>query len=138
MADAVPTDEQLGTAVLAALGRVIDPEIRRPVTELDMIRGVDVRPGGAVRVDLQLTIVGCPAADTIERDVRVAAGSVPGVAAVDVDVSVMDPATRTLLQVKVDQIDEADEVFTKLMGDEVKPRREFIQANALNVENLDF
>ncbi|TCL87543.1 ATP-binding protein involved in chromosome partitioning [Curtobacterium sp. PhB142] len=97
MADAAPADEQLGTAVLAALGRVIDPEIRRPVTELDMIRGVDVQPGGAVRVDLQLTIVGCPAADTIERDVRVAAGSVDGVSSVDVDVSVMAPATRAAL-----------------------------------------
>jgi DNA gyrase subunit B len=40
--------------------------------------------------------------------------------------------------VKVEQVDEADEVFTKLMGDEVEPRREFIQANALSVENLDF
>ncbi|MFJ3381236.1 Mrp/NBP35 family ATP-binding protein [Curtobacterium sp. NPDC090217] len=91
------TDEQLGAAVLAALGRVIDPEIRRPVTELDMIRGVDVQPGGSVRVDLQLTIVGCPAADTIERDVRSAAGSVDGVHHVDVDVSVMDPAVRKAL-----------------------------------------
>lgn len=97
MADAAPADEQLGTAVLAALGRVVDPEIRRPVTELDMIRGVDVQPGGAVRVDLQLTIVGCPAADTIERDVRVAAGSVDGVSSVDVGVSVMAPATRAAL-----------------------------------------
>ncbi len=99
MADDSPaaTDEQLGAAVLAALGRVIDPEIRRPVTELDMIRGVDVQPGGSVRVDLQLTIVGCPAADTIERDVRSAAGSVDGVQHVDVDVSVMSPATRTAL-----------------------------------------
>lgn len=97
MADTAAADEQLGTAVLAALGRVIDPEIRRPVTELDMIRGVDVQPGGAVRVDLQLTIVGCPAADTIERDVRVAAGSVDGVSSVDVDVSVMAPATRAAL-----------------------------------------
>lgn len=97
MADAARTDEQLGTAVLAALGRVVDPEIRRPVTELDMIRGVDVQPGGAVRVDLQLTIVGCPAADTIERDVRAAAGSVDGVSSVAVDVSVMAPATRAAL-----------------------------------------
>lgn len=97
MADAAAADEQLGTAVLAALGRVIDPEIRRPVTELDMIRGVDVQPGGAVCVDLQLTIVGCPAADTIERDVRVAAGSVDGVSSVTVDVSVMAPATRAAL-----------------------------------------
>lgn len=50
-----------------------------------------------MRVDLQLTIVGCPAADTIERDVRVAAGSVDGVSSVDVDVSVMAPATRAAL-----------------------------------------
>ena len=97
MAEAVSPDERLGSAVLAALGRVIDPEIRRPVTELDMIRGVDVQPGGTVRVDLQLTIVGCPAADTIERDVRAAAGSVDGVSAVSVDVSVMAPATRAAL-----------------------------------------
>ena len=97
MAEAVSPDERLGSAVLAALGRVIDPEIRRPVTELDMIRGVDVQPGGTVRVDLQLTIVGCPAADTIERDVRAAAGSVDGVSAVAVDVSVMAPATRAAL-----------------------------------------
>lgn len=99
MADgtAATPDEQLGAAVLAALGRVIDPEIRRPVTELDMIRGVDVRPGGSVRVDLQLTIVGCPAADTIERDVRSAAGSVDGVHHVEVDVDVMSPATRAAL-----------------------------------------
>ncbi|WP_336697453.1 Mrp/NBP35 family ATP-binding protein [Curtobacterium sp. USHLN213] len=97
MADGGRSDEQLGSAVLAALGRVIDPEIRRPVTELDMIRGVDVQPGGAVRVDLQLTIVGCPAADTIERDVRAAAGSVDGVSSVAVDVSVMAPATRAAL-----------------------------------------
>jgi ATP-binding protein involved in chromosome partitioning len=97
VAEAVSADERLGSAVLAALGRVVDPEIRRPVTELDMIRGVDVQPGGAVRVDLQLTIVGCPAADTIERDVRAAAGSVDGVTTVAVDVSVMAPATRAAL-----------------------------------------
>ncbi|WP_424932955.1 DNA topoisomerase (ATP-hydrolyzing) subunit B [Amaricoccus macauensis] len=50
----------------------------------------------------------------------------------------LDPEARTLLQVRIDQFDEADEVFTKLMGDEVEPRREFIQSNALSVENLDF
>ena len=50
----------------------------------------------------------------------------------------LDPEARTLLQVKVDQQDEADEIFTKLMGDVVEPRREFIQENALSVENLDF
>jgi len=50
----------------------------------------------------------------------------------------LDPNARTLLQVKVEQQDEADEIFTKLMGDVVEPRREFIQENALSVENLDF
>jgi DNA gyrase subunit B len=50
----------------------------------------------------------------------------------------LDPEARTLLQVKVDDMAEADDLFTKLMGDVVEPRREFIQQNALNVENLDF
>jgi len=50
----------------------------------------------------------------------------------------LDPEARTLLQVKVEHVDEADEIFTKLMGDVVEPRREFIQDNALSVENLDF
>ena len=50
----------------------------------------------------------------------------------------LDPDARTLLQVRVDDVAEADDLFTKLMGDVVEPRREFIQQNALNVENLDF
>ena len=49
----------------------------------------------------------------------------------------LDPEARTLLQVRVDDLAEADDIFTKLMGDVVEPRREFIQQNALNVENLD-
>jgi DNA gyrase subunit B len=49
----------------------------------------------------------------------------------------LDPEARTLLQVKVDDVTEADDIFTKLMGDVVEPRREFIQQNALNVEHLD-
>jgi len=87
--------------VLAALERVIDPEIRRPVTELDMIDGVTVSAvaDGTTRaeVQLRLTIVGCPAADRIERDVRTAASSVDGIDDVAVDVGVMDRATRDAL-----------------------------------------
>ena len=49
----------------------------------------------------------------------------------------MDPSTRTLIQVTVDDAMEADEVFQMLMGDEVAPRREFIQENAQYVKNLD-
>ncbi|MEM7241457.1 MAG: DNA topoisomerase (ATP-hydrolyzing) subunit B [Pseudomonadota bacterium] len=50
----------------------------------------------------------------------------------------LDPEARTLLQVKVEDLADADDLFTKLMGDVVEPRREFIQSNALSVENLDF
>ena len=50
----------------------------------------------------------------------------------------LDPDARTLLQVKIDDVAEADDLFTKLMGDVVEPRREFIQQNALSVEHLDF
>ncbi|MBS0123681.1 DNA topoisomerase (ATP-hydrolyzing) subunit B [Thetidibacter halocola] len=50
----------------------------------------------------------------------------------------LDPNARTLLRVEIDDMTEADDLFTKLMGDVVEPRREFIQQNALSVENLDF
>jgi DNA gyrase/topoisomerase IV subunit B len=49
----------------------------------------------------------------------------------------LDPNARTLLQVKVREADEADDLFGRLMGDDVEPRRELIQTNALAVTNLD-
>ena len=49
----------------------------------------------------------------------------------------LNPENRTLLQVKIDDFNDADEVFSVLMGDVVEPRRNFIQDNALNVQNLD-
>lgn len=78
--------------MLAALGRVIDPELRRPITELGMVSGVSV-DDDTVLIGLKLTIVGCPAADRIERDVRQAAVAA-GALGVQVDVSVMSPAER--------------------------------------------
>jgi DNA gyrase subunit B len=49
----------------------------------------------------------------------------------------MNPASRTLLQVRIEDGVEAEEAFTTLMGDDVEPRREFIERNALYVQNLD-
>lgn len=90
------TEDQVRTA----LSRVIDPEIRQPITELGMVGGVDV-VGGHARIGLTLTIVGCPAAASIERDVREAAASVAGVDSVEVDVSVMTPAERDALTTRL-------------------------------------
>jgi ATP-binding protein involved in chromosome partitioning len=88
------------TDLLAALDRVIDPEIRRPITELDMIGSATVTDGVAA-IDLKLTIVGCPAANRIEADVRAAALSVPGVDSVDLAVGVMTVAERSALTEKL-------------------------------------
>jgi DNA gyrase subunit B len=49
----------------------------------------------------------------------------------------MNPSNRTLLQVKIEDTLEADQVFTVLMGDQVEPRRKFVEENALNARNLD-
>ncbi|WP_375389609.1 P-loop NTPase [uncultured Amnibacterium sp.] len=82
--------------VLAAVGAVRDPEIRRPLAELDMLDDVTVDGGDAV-VRLSLTVVGCPAADRIEREVREAAAGVAGIVAVRVELGVMAPARRAAL-----------------------------------------
>ncbi len=87
-------------AVRAALARVVDPEIRRPITELDMIREVTVQDAVA-RVDLRLTIVGCPAADTIERDVRAAVLAVDGIERLELEIGVMTPAEREALTTRL-------------------------------------
>ena len=94
---ASPTIEQ----VTAALATVNDPEIRRPITELDMIKGVDVSPEGSVTVGVFLTVAGCPMKDTIKRDVTDAVSKVPGVAAVQVDLDVMSEEQRKALQTRL-------------------------------------
>ena len=81
-------ESELTTRVRAALAGVIDPEIRKPITELGMIGEISVVDGTAT-ISLSLTIVGCPAATSIERDVREVAASVAGITAVDVTVGVM-------------------------------------------------
>lgn len=88
------------TELFDAVGAVIDPELRRSLGELGMIRAAELHDGLA-RIDLALTIAGCPAAERIERDVRTAAAGVSGVASVEVEVGVMSPEERTALIARV-------------------------------------
>src|ERR1700722_4718704 len=60
--------------VMSALAGVQDPEIHRPITDLGMVKDIEIGAGGAVRVDVWLTVAGCPLRETITRDVT-AAGS---------------------------------------------------------------
>ena len=57
-------------AVMEALDRVIDPELRRPVTDLGMVSSVDIAEDGVVSVEVLLTVAGCPLKDTITADTR--------------------------------------------------------------------
>ncbi|KAB1639658.1 Mrp/NBP35 family ATP-binding protein [Pseudoclavibacter terrae] len=84
-------------AVWGALGAVSDPELRRPLTELGMIERVDEREDGSFEVELRLTIVGCPAARQIERDVRTAIESAIDGAPYELEVGVMTREQRTAL-----------------------------------------
>ena len=82
--------------VLAALGKVIDPELRRPVTELNMVRGVEI-DGGHVSVTIALTVAGCPLRSSFEDQVTEHVASLPGVETVDLHFDVMSPDERAAL-----------------------------------------
>jgi ATP-binding protein involved in chromosome partitioning len=84
--------------VTEALGTVHDPEIRRPITELGMVKHVDVAADGTVLVQVWLTVAGCPLRDTITRDVTAAVGKVAGVTGVRVELDVMSEDQRRELQ----------------------------------------
>ncbi|MBN6051389.1 Mrp/NBP35 family ATP-binding protein [Nonomuraea sp. RK-328] len=92
-----PTQEQ----VTAALATVIDPEIRRPITDLGMVKSVDITPDGVVRVGVYLTIAGCPLKDTIRRDVTASVSRLDGVTGVEIELDVMSTEQRKELQTKL-------------------------------------
>jgi ATP-binding protein involved in chromosome partitioning len=89
-----PTAEQ----VQDALAGVSDPEIKRPITELGMVKSVDVDDDGRVAVEVYLTVAGCPMKDTITRDVKAAVGRLEGVSDVSVGLDVMSEEQRKELQ----------------------------------------
>lgn len=111
---APPSDEQVTTA----LSSVLDPEIHRPITDLGMVKNVEVAGDGAVRVEVYLTIAGCPLRDTITRDVTAAVSKLAGVSRVQVDLDVMSEEQRKELQ-------------TKLRGGRAEPEIPFAKPTSL-------
>jgi ATP-binding protein involved in chromosome partitioning len=87
-------------AVLEALGRVIDPELQRPVTELDMVRSVEI-DGGQVVVTIALTVAGCPLRSSFEDQVRREVATLDGVEEVHLGFDVMTPDERQALTEKL-------------------------------------
>src|SRR6266516_657 len=87
-------------AILAALEQVIDPELQRPVTELDMVRDIEVEDG-VVSLTIVLTIAGCPLRDSFEKQVDQALTAVPGVRGFSLSFSVMTPEERQALTTKL-------------------------------------
>jgi ATP-binding protein involved in chromosome partitioning len=84
-------------AILKALEQVIDPELKRPVTDLDMVRDVVVEDGGRVSVTIALTVAGCPLRHAFEEQVTRFVGAVDGVTAVRLGFDVMTPEEKTAL-----------------------------------------
>ncbi len=95
------TAQAIPDAVRAALATVNDPEIRRPITDLGMVKSVDVAADGAVRVEIYLTVAGCPMRETITRDVTKAVSAVGGVTGVHVELDVMSEEQRQGLQTRL-------------------------------------
>lgn len=106
----LPTQE----AIEAALERVIDPEIRRPVTQLGMVRSIDIADDGAVTIGLNLTVAGCPLKDTLTADTQREVGAVAGVTSVKVEMGVMSDEERAALRTKLrGGVAEPEIPFTK-------------------------
>ena len=105
-------------ALFAALSKVNDPEIRKPITELGMVESVEVDETGRAAVTILLTVSGCPLKDTLTRDTTAALLTVEGVTSVDVSLGVMSDEQRA-------------ELKTTLRGDNPEREIHFAQPNSL-------
>ncbi|MCF7551123.1 Mrp/NBP35 family ATP-binding protein [Pseudonocardia sp. WMMC193] len=110
--------EAVEQAIRAALAQVEDPEIRKPITEVGMVKGVAVSPDGVASVGIYLTVAGCPMKETITSRVTNAVGAVAGVREVRVELDVMSDEQRT-------------ELRRKLRGDSAEPEIPFSQPGNL-------
>lgn len=104
--------------VRGALAKVDDPEIRKPITELGMVKSIRIAPDGDVHVEVYLTTAGCPLRTEITQRVSTAVADVPGVGAVSVDLDVMSDEQRT-------------ELRKQLRGDSAEPVIPFAQPGSL-------
>src|SRR5436305_290159 len=113
-----PTPTDLESAVRAALAKVIDPELRRPITEIGMVKDVSVDTDHRVHVEILLTTAACPKKTEITEQVTAAAADVPGTGTVTVGLDVMNDEQRT-------------ELRKQLRGDSREPVIPFAQPNSL-------
>ncbi|WP_217160109.1 Mrp/NBP35 family ATP-binding protein [[Mycobacterium] fortunisiensis] len=109
---------ELQSAVRAALAKVIDPELRRPITELGMVKNISIEADHAVHVEIYLTTAACPKKNEIAELVSAAVTDVPGTGAVKVSLDVMDDEQRA-------------ELRKLLRGDSREPVIPFAQPNSL-------
>lgn len=109
---------ELEKAVRTALGKVIDPELRRPITELNMVKSVTVGSDGATHVGIYLTTASCPKKSEISERVSAAVSDVPGTGVVTVELDVMNDEQRT-------------ELRKQLRGDAAEPVIPFSQPGSL-------
>lgn len=106
------------SAIRSALSRVQDPEIRKPITDLGMVKSIDITAAGDVEIGIYLTVSGCPMRSEIENRVSAAAADVPGVRNVQVTLDVMNDEQRS-------------ELRKKLRGDAAEPVIPFAQPDSL-------
>ncbi|WP_091521241.1 Mrp/NBP35 family ATP-binding protein [Microlunatus soli] len=91
-------DNPLVSQITKVLDGVNDPEIRRPITDLGMVKRIDIVDGSRAEIEILLTVAGCPMKDTLRRDVTAAAVTVPGIESVDITLGVMSDEQRTALR----------------------------------------
>ncbi|PJE19322.1 MAG: sodium:proton antiporter, partial [Mycobacterium sp.] len=108
----------LTAAIRSALGKVIDPELRRPITELGMVKSIDLGADGSVHVEIYLTTAACPKKTEISDRVTQAVTDVPGTGTVRVSLDVMNDEQRT-------------ELRKQLRGDAAEPVIPFAQPSSL-------
>jgi len=118
MSDSTRPEDELTAAVRAALAKVIDPELRRPITELGMVKSIQIGDDAAVVVEIYLTTAACPKKTEISTQVTEAVTDVPGTGAVKVVLDVMNDEQRA-------------ELRKQLRGDSPEPVIPFAQPGSL-------